>query len=247
MMRLAIYITLACFVGGLAVRADEQFPVLKAGSETYSNVTVTSVSATDIYFTHAGGMANAKLKNLSPDLQKHFHFDPKQAQTVELQQADNKVKYHEELLHPSAPPPPVTGIVKVRPSDVRAADLVWRTDLPGALKQARSDEKLVLLDFTGSDWCPWCIKFDQEVLSTDRFASYALNRLELVKLDFPRHTPLSDDLKQANEALVKKFKVDGIPTYVLLDANGRELGRQVGYVAGGPDKFIVKLDGFNRH
>jgi protein disulfide-isomerase len=245
MMRLAIFIALAWFTGGLAVRADEQFRVLKAGSETYSNVTVTSVSATDIYFTHAGGMANVKLKNLSPDLQKHFHFDPKQAQTVELQQAENKVKYHEELLNLPTPPP-AAGIAKVPPVAVRAADLVWRTDLPGALKQARSDEKLVLLDFTGSDWCPWCIKFDQEVLSTDRFAGYALNRLELVKLDFPRHTPLGDDLKQANEALVKKFKVDGIPTYVLLDANGRELGRQVGYVAGGPDKFIVELDGFSR-
>jgi len=246
MMRLAIFIALAWFVGGLAVRADEQFPVLKAGGETYSNVTVTSVSATDIYFTHAGGMANVKIKKLSPDLQKHFNFDPNKAQAVELQQAENKVKYHEELLHSPAPTPPAAGIAKVRPADARAADMVWRSDLPGALKQAQSDDRLVLLDFTGSDWCPWCIKFDQEVLSTDRFASYALNKLELVRLDFPRHTPQNDDLKQANAALAKQFKVDGFPTYVLLNADGRELGRQVGYAEGGPDRFIVELDGFSR-
>jgi hypothetical protein len=83
---------------GLLAPADETIPVLKAGSETYSNVTVTSVSATDVYFISSGGMGNVKLKDLSPEMQKHFNFDPVIAKAVEQKQADDKLKYHEELL-----------------------------------------------------------------------------------------------------------------------------------------------------
>jgi hypothetical protein len=66
--------------------ADEQLPVLKVGSEVYSNVTVTKVTATDVYFTSANGMANAKLKKLDPALQNHFHYDAAKAEAVEQQQ-----------------------------------------------------------------------------------------------------------------------------------------------------------------
>jgi protein disulfide-isomerase len=240
----AVIPTVLSLVAVLSAGADEKLSILQAGSDTYSNVTVTSVSATDVFFTYAGGMGNVKIKNLSPDLQRHFNFDPQKAKAVELQQAENKVKYHDELLHQPAPRPP--DETRVQPADARAANLVWRNDLPGALKQAQSEGRFVLLDFTGSDWCPWCIKFDHDVLSTDRFASYALNKLELVKVDFPRHTVQSDDLRQANEALGKQFRVDGFPTYVLLNSDGRELGRQVGYLEGGPDAFIVELDSFSK-
>ncbi len=69
--------------------ADEKLPVLKVGSETYSNVTVTEVTATDIYFISDKGLANAKLKNLDPALQQHFHYDPAAAAAEEKQQTDN--------------------------------------------------------------------------------------------------------------------------------------------------------------
>jgi thioredoxin-related protein len=128
----------------------------------------------------------------------------------------------------------------------QAADLNWGTDLPKALAQAKSDKKLVLLDFTGSDWCGWCIKFDKDVLSTDQFANYAKTHLELVTLDFPNKKPQSDALKSANAALQKKYGVDGFPTFVLLNADGKELGRQVGYAPGGPEAFIAKLEGFSK-
>jgi thiol-disulfide isomerase/thioredoxin len=228
----------------VAAKADEKFPILQAGSETYTNVTVTSVSATDVYFTFAGGMANVKIKNLSPDLQKHFGFDPNKAKEAELKAAENQAKYHDQLMHqPVVRPPDMT---RGQPAAAtRDSEPLWRNDLPGALQQARSENKLVLVDFTGSDWCPWCIKFDQDVLDTENFAAYASQKLELVKLDFPRHTPQSDDLKRANAALARQFGVDGYPTYVLLDADGRELGRQVGYLDGGPQAFISELDRFS--
>jgi thiol-disulfide isomerase/thioredoxin len=222
------------------VRADEKIPVLQAGSETYSNVTVTSVSATDVYFIYAGGVANVKIKDLSPAWQKHFSFDPKKAKAAELKLAGDKATYHEQLIHQPAVQAPDMN------RDAAAGAAVWRNDFPGALKQAQAENKRVLLDFTGSDWCPWCIKFDQDVLSTGKFAAYAGQKLELVKVDFPRHTPQSGDQRRANAALAAQFNVDGYPTYVLLNSAGKELGRQVGYRNGGPDAFIAELEKFSQ-
>jgi thioredoxin-related protein len=127
----------------------------------------------------------------------------------------------------------------------QAADLNWGTDLPKAQAQAKADKKLVLLDFTGSDWCPWCIKFDNETLDTDKFAQYAKSHLELVLADFPNKKPQNDALKAANAALKDKYKIEGFPTFVLLDTDGKELGRQVGYAPGGPEAFIAKLGKFS--
>jgi protein disulfide-isomerase len=128
----------------------------------------------------------------------------------------------------------------------QAGDLTWGTDLPKALAQAKSEKKLVLLDFTGSDWCSWCKKFEKETLSTDKFADYAKAHLELVTVDFPREKPISDDLKAANKALAKKYGVDGFPTFVVLNADGKEIGRQVGYAPGGPEAFIAEIEGYGK-
>src|SRR5437870_10981229 len=62
-----------------AAFTEERFPTFKVGSETYTKVTVTSVTATDLYFTHSRGMGTAKLKDLEPEMQQHFHFDPAKA------------------------------------------------------------------------------------------------------------------------------------------------------------------------
>lgn len=225
----------------LTTRADEKFPVLQIGSETYTNVTITKVTATDIFFFHSKGMGNAKIKSLPPELQKHFNYDAAKAAATEARQADNKAKYHEQLLHQPAPRPVEAKETTAAP----AAPAIWREDFPGALKQAQSENKRVLLDFTGSDWCPWCIKFDHDVLSTSKFAAYAGQNLELVKVDFPRHTQLPDEQRRANDALARQFGVDGYPTYVLLNPAGSELGRQVGYLDGGPDAFVAELEKFS--
>ena len=242
-MRLETIIALVCLVASSVASADEKIPVLTAAGVTYSNVTVTSVSATDVFFTHAAGMGNVKLKNLSPELQKHFHFNPKTASAAELKQAENRTKYHEQLLRqPAAHAPDLT-----REPAGHASPALWRNDFAGALKQARSENKLVLLDFTGSDWCPWCIKFDHDILATEKFAAYAGKKLQLVKVDFPRHTPLPEAQMRANLALKERYQADGFPTYVLVNAEGRELGRQVGYLEGGPDAFIAELEQFGGH
>ncbi|HXR04446.1 MAG TPA: thioredoxin family protein [Verrucomicrobiae bacterium] len=231
-------------LGPMSVVADEQLPALRAGNNVYSNVTITAITTTDVYFTCAGGMGNAKLRDLDPDLQKHFHYDPAKAGEVEQKRATANAQYHLQVLRQPTPPPPADTDAAPPASAEPNSELAWGTDLPAALTRARSENKRVLLDFTGSDWCPWCIKFDHEVLSTDKFAAYARDKLVLVLLDFPRTKPQSETLKQANKALAKQFGVTGYPTYVLLNDAGKELGRQVGYAEGGPDAFLAKLESF---
>jgi thioredoxin-related protein len=125
-----------------------------------------------------------------------------------------------------------------------AAEVNWLTDLPKAQAQAKKENKQVLMDFTGSDWCGWCIKFNKEVLSTPEFAAYAAKNLVLLEVDFPRRKEQSAELKKANKGLGSKYKVGGYPTFVVLDKDGKEVGRQEGYAPGGPKAFIAKLDGF---
>jgi protein disulfide-isomerase len=246
-VRLTIFTVLG-LLGAVSVWADEKLPVLEAGNDIYSNVTVLTVTATDVYFTYNNGkgMANAKLKGLNPKLQKHFHYNPVKASEAEQQQALANAEYHAKIINaPAAPSPPDESRPR-SPSAAHASDLTWSADFSRALVQAKADGKMVLLDFTGSDWCSWCIKFDHDVLSTDQFAAYAQNKLELVRVDFPRTQPQSDALKQANQALARRYNVSGYPTFVLVNYAGNELGRQVGYAQGGPGAFISELEKFSR-
>jgi thioredoxin-related protein len=128
----------------------------------------------------------------------------------------------------------------------RVSELPWATDLPKALEQAKAENKTVLLDFTGSDWCVWCMKFDNDVLSQPEFASYAKTNLVMVMLDFPNAIKQSEALKKSNQELQAKFKVDGFPTYVALNPDGKEIGRQVGYLSGGPQAFIAEFKKFRK-
>jgi thioredoxin-related protein len=128
---------------------------------------------------------------------------------------------------------------------VNAAD-TWLTDLPKAQEQAKAENKIVLMDFTGSDWCEWCIKFKKDVLDNQKFLDYAATNVVLVEVDFPHKKEQSADLKKANAALNDKFKIEGYPTLVVLDKDGNEIGRQEGYERGGPKAFIAKLEKFKR-
>src|ERR1051325_8828309 len=122
-----------------------------------------------------------------------------------------------------------------------AEELQWLTDLPKAQAKAKKENKLVMLDFTGSDWCGWCIKLNKEVFSKPEFAEYAKKNLILVEVDFPVKKKLPEELKKANESLQEKYKVEGYPTIVVLDGEGKHLG-DTGYVEGGPKAFIAELE-----
>lgn len=129
---------------------------------------------------------------------------------------------------------------------VNAAESTWLTDLPKAQAQAKAENKIVLIDFTGSDWCGWCIKFKKDVLDTPEFKAYAAKNVVLVELDYPSKKEQSAELKKANAALKQQYAVSGFPTLVVLDKNGNEIGRQVGYSKGGPKAFIEKLESYKK-
>jgi len=245
-MRAGVFIALTLMAAAWVAHADEKLPMLKVGSNVYSNVTVTTVTTTDLYFVYDGGMGNAKLKDLNPDLQKHFGYNPTKASEAEQKQAAANAQYHLQALRQPSSRPPANADATPPASAEQTSGLSLGTELPAALNQARSENKMVLLDFTGSDWCVWCKKFDKDVLSTDKFAGYAKSKLVLVTLDFPSHIEQDAALKQANQEIKKRFGVNGFPTFVLLNSAGRELGRQVGYLRGGPDAFIAELDGFSQ-
>ena len=123
----------------------------------------------------------------------------------------------------------------------QAAELNWGTDLPKALAQAKAEKKMVLMDFTGSDWCGWCIKLNKEVFSQPEFADYAKKNLVLVEVDFPRAKKLSNEQKAANDALQEKYKIKGYPTIIVLNGDGKQVG-ELGYMKGGPAVFTAELD-----
>ncbi len=126
---------------------------------------------------------------------------------------------------------------------LNAADSAWTTDLPAAQAKAKKEKKLVVMNFTGSDWCGWCKKLHKEVFATPEWEAFAKENLVLVELDFPSAKKQSDALKKANEALKNEYKAQGFPTIVVLDSEGKVAWRQVGYMEGGPKAWIGKLKG----
>ena len=113
----------------------------------------------------------------------------------------------------------------------------WLTDYKKALEAARAEKKVVLVDFTGSDWCVWCIKLKKEVFETPEFSKYAKTNLVLLEIDFPNGKPQSDELKKQNAELQRQFGIEGFPTILVLNSDGKLIGK-MGYVPGGPKPFI---------
>ncbi len=122
-----------------------------------------------------------------------------------------------------------------------AAKEGWLDDLEKAKTQAKAENKKILLDFTGSDWCGWCKKLDAEVFSHQEFKDYAAKKLVLVEVDFPKGFKLPDTTKKQNDDLAKKFQIRGYPTIIVTSPSGAKRG-ELGYVEGGPKAFIKALE-----
>lgn len=116
----------------------------------------------------------------------------------------------------------------------------WLTDFEKAKQVAAEKNLPILVDFSGSDWCGWCIKLDNEVFSKAEFKTYAKEHVVLFVADFPNSTPQSAEVKKQNQALSKRYGVRGFPTVLLLRADGTVIG-QTGYKAGGPVAYVEHL------
>ena len=124
---------------------------------------------------------------------------------------------------------------------VNAAEEGWLTDLSKAQAQAKADHKMVLMDFNGSDWCPPCNALRKNVLSSPEFMDYAKKNLVLVDVDFPHHKELPKDQQEANESLAQKFGVEGLPTVIVLNSEGKEIRKSSGYDGQSAKDFVAEL------
>ena len=218
---------------------DEHLPILKVGEETYTNVTVTSASATEIFFTHSRGIGNAKLKNLEPAVQKMFHFDPAKAAAKQEQDAKANALYNQTVRNAPAPKRPSARVpdpdqegsengIPAHPLYAKrflnqtAPSLQvekWLTDQPD------TSGKFVLLDF----WATWCgpcrrsipelnnlhAKFKDRlvVIGLSDEPEQAVRRMKEPKIDYA----IAIDTRRRTEAEVE---VKGIPHTMLIDPNG---------------------------
>jgi protein disulfide-isomerase len=120
---------------------------------------------------------------------------------------------------------------------------LWSSDYAASVADAKAQKKYLLLDFTGSDWCGYCMQLDKEVFTTPEFRAFALQNFVCVTVDFPHGKTLPAALGQQNSELSKKYGIEGFPTLIVTDTDGKELGRLVGYDPGsGPKVEIKKLE-----
>ena len=129
-------------------------------------------------------------------------------------------------------------------SETPASDsLDWKTNVEEAMEIAKKENKAVLVNFTGSDWCKWCFKLNDEVFSQAEFEKYSQENLVLVKIDFPRSVPQTNETKQYNQSLAQKYGIQGFPTILIMDNEGKLLAK-TGYQQGGAVNYVNHIEGF---
>ena len=120
----------------------------------------------------------------------------------------------------------------------------WLNNLDKAEQIAKSEHKLILLNFSGSDWCIPCMKLRAEIFNSDAFTQYANDNLVLVNADFPRKKKdqLSKEQQRENDELAAKYNPDGrFPFTILLDSNGNKLKVWDGYYSQGAANFVNEI------
>ncbi len=129
---------------------------------------------------------------------------------------------------------------KERPEKIRIPEISWISNIEQAVETAGKENRSVLVNFTGSDWCSWCFRLRDEVFTMPAFAEYSSSALVLVEIDFPKKKVLPDDVKRYNEGVLRKYGVRGFPTVILLNGKGEEIAR-TGYVQGGAAVYVEHL------
>ena len=124
--------------------------------------------------------------------------------------------------------------------------LTWHTDMEKAIAIATKENKKMLLFFTGSDWCGWCKKLQNEVFKTSDFEKWANENVVLVELDFPKRTPQDINVRNQNSQLQQMFQVRGYPTIHFVKAQKKPDGKtnlnnlgKTGFVRGGSSKWLT--------
>jgi thioredoxin-related protein len=122
--------------------------------------------------------------------------------------------------------------------------LIWTSSFTEAQQKAKTSHQLILINFSGSDWCGPCIRLRKEILESAVFETYAKDHLVLVRADFPRQkkNQLPAGQVKQNEALAEKYNPDGkFPYTLVVDENGKVLKSWEGYPNESPEKFVQQL------
>ncbi len=117
----------------------------------------------------------------------------------------------------------------------------WLDNYAQAQAKAEDSGRPILINFTGSDWCGWCIRLDQEVFDRDAFKTYAEENLVLFVADFPRGFELPEDVARQNQQLAQKHGVRGFPTILLIESDGTVIA-QTGYRRGGAEAYVEHIE-----
>lgn len=126
------------------------------------------------------------------------------------------------------------------------SELTWHTNFEKAMQLSVKEKKPLMLFFTGSDWCGWCIRLQKEVFHKSEFVAWAKDKVILVELDFPRKKQLEPSMQQQNYGLQNALQVRGYPTIWFVNAEKKDDGKinlsqlgSTGYVAGGPEAWLT--------
>ena len=122
--------------------------------------------------------------------------------------------------------------------------VTWLKNIDVAKEQAKKEDKYILLNFSGSDWCIPCMRLEKDIFSADAFTQFAADHLVLVNADFPRKNKnqLSKDQQKMNDALAEKYNPQGsFPFTILLDSNGNKIKIWDGYYKDGPENFVNEI------
>jgi len=240
---LTICLGLGLTAAELTVGAEEKLAVLKVGDEVYRNVTVTGTNATDLYFKHAGGIGNAKLKKLEPELQKHFHFDAAKAGAAEKKQFEANAQYHEQVSTNKPAVRPAELVTDMPPPIYDNGDVVapklyarsfrgtrppkfavkeWVTPAPDSKDLAT---KSVLVVF----WMTWAAPCRAAVPRLNNLATKFRDRLVIICLS----SESAEDIRKApgmtvgfhvgadpEGRTIREFGVEAVPHAVLIDTKG---------------------------
>ena len=125
--------------------------------------------------------------------------------------------------------------------EARAEQGGWLTDFSKAQSQAKAQKKLLIMDFNGSDWCPPCQVLRTNVFESPQFREFAKQNVVLLDVDFPNQKKQTEEVKRANEALARKFDVQGFPTVIVMSPDGKELKKMDGYEGQSAEEFVAAL------
>lgn len=131
-------------------------------------------------------------------------------------------------------------ILALSPLALCASELTWHTDMQAAKTEAKESGKPLMTLFTGSDWCAWCMRLENEVLSQEAFSEKVADKFVFVLVDKPKKNPLPAAQAAANAALFNKYQVSSVPTVMIMDTDGNSIG-STGFRDGGPVAYAEFL------